>query len=183
MQNIRAGGKKNYWWISLISGIVLLFFGIWFFSAPIDSFKTLSILFGVVLFSSGVLEIYVALKNRKLVLDYWSYLLGGLLNVFLGLLLIINPTTILLISSVLISFWLIFKGGERIKRAIELKNANQENWKNPLIFGLILILSAAILLWHPNIIGFTIALWTAVSFILIGIFRIYIAFKIRELNH
>jgi len=183
MQNIRAGGKKNYWWISLISGIVLLFFGIWFFSAPIDSFKTLSILFGVVLFSSGILEIYVALKNRKLVLDYWSYLLGGLLNVFLGLLLIINPTTILLIISVLISFWLIFKGGERIKRAIELKNANHENWKNPLIFGLILILSAAILLWHPNIIGFTIALWTAVSFILIGIFRIYIAFKIKELNH
>ncbi len=177
-----ADGRKNYWWISLISGLILVFFGIWFFSAPLESFKTLTILFGIVIFISGVLEIYVALKNRRVVLDYWSYLLGGILNTVLGFLLILNPTTILIIISVIISFWLIFKGGERIKKAIELKNVNHENWKNPLIFGLILILIAAILLWHPNIIGFTVALWTSVSFILLGIFRIYLAFKIKELN-
>lgn len=177
-----ADGRKNYWWISLISGLILVFFGIWFFSAPLESFKTLTILFGIVIFISGVLEIYVALKNRRVVLDYWSYLLGGILNTVLGFLLILNPKTILIIISVIISFWLIFKGGERIKKAIELKNVNHENWKNPLIFGLILILIAAILLWHPNIIGFTVALWTSVSFILLGIFRIYLAFKIKELN-
>lgn len=174
--------KKNYWWIPLLSGLILLFFGIWFFTAPLESFKTLSIVFGITILLSGIFEIYVALKNRSVVLDYWSYLWGGILNVFLGVLLILNPTTILIIISALIAFWLIFKGGERIKKAFDLKKIKNEKWQNTLWFGIALILIAVILLWHPQIIGFTIALWTSLAFILLGIIRIYLAFKIKVLN-
>lgn len=175
-------GNKNYWWIPLLSGLILLFFGIWFFTAPLESFKTLSVVFGIIILFSGFFEIYVALKNRSLMLDYWSYLLGGVLNVFLGVLLILNPTTILIIISALIAFWLIFKGGERIKKAFDLKKAKDEKWQNTLLFGFGLLLIAVLLLWHPQIIGFTIALWTSLAFILLGIIRIYLAFKIKDLN-
>jgi len=45
-----------------------------------------------------------------------------------------------------------------------------------------LVVIAAALLWHPEIIGITIAIWTAIAFIFIGIFRIYLAFRLRELG-
>jgi len=173
---------KQYWWIPLVSGLTLLFFGIWFFVAPLDSFKSLTIVFGLVIMLSGAYEMYIALKNRDVIFDYLSLLWGGLLNVILGVLLILNPEAILWIISLIFGFWLIFKGGERIKKAFQLKKTGNNRWKGVLILGIVLILFAAILLWHPEIIGFTIAIWTSLAFILIGIFRIFLAFKLRELK-
>lgn len=183
MENlIKTNGSKNYWWIPLISGLTLLFFGVWFFKAPLDSFQTLTLVFGFIILLSGILEIYVAFTNKGVVVDYLSYVWGGVLNVFLGFLLILNPTTILIIISIVIGFWLIYKGGELIKKAMELKKVKNEKWKTLLIVGSILILIAVILLWHPQIIGFTIALWTSLAFIILGIFRIYFAFKLKGLK-
>lgn len=177
-----TNASKHYWWIPLVSGITLLFFGIWFFVAPLDSFKSLTIVFGLVIMLSGAYEMYVAIKNRKVVFDYLSFLWGGLLNVILGILLILNPEAILWIISLVIGFWMIFKGGEQVKKALQRKKQGSDRWKGTLIFGIVLILFAGILLWHPEIIGFTIAIWTSLAFTLIGIFRIFIAFKMREMK-
>jgi uncharacterized membrane protein HdeD (DUF308 family) len=182
MNTLMNENRKSYWWMSLISGLVLLFFGIWFFVAPLESFQSLTIVFGIVILIIGLSEVFIALKNRKVVLDYMSYLWGGLLNVVLGVLLISSPETILWIISIVIGFWLIFKGGEQIKRAIHLKKQNSNSWKTVLIWGIVLVLIAAALLWHPEIIGITIAIWTAIAFIFIGIFRIYLAFRLREMR-
>ncbi|WP_340113259.1 HdeD family acid-resistance protein [Maribellus mangrovi] len=174
--------NKQYWWIPLISGLTLLFFGIWFLLAPLDSFKSLTIVFGLIISLSGAIEMYIALKNRKVVINYLSFLWGGLLNVILGILLMLNPEAILWIISLVIGFWMIFKGGELIKRAFQLKKSNSTHWKRVLVFGILLIVVAAILLWHPEIIGFTIAIWTSLAFILIGVFRIYLALQFRKMN-
>lgn len=182
MNNLMNESRKNYWWMSLISGMALLIFGLWFFVAPPESFQSLTIVFGVIILLVGLSEVYLSLKNRKSVFDYMSYLWGGLLNVVLGVLLISSPETILWIISIVIGFWLIFKGGEQIKRAIRLKKQQSGNWKAVLIFGIVLVLVAAALLWHPEIIGITIAVWTAIAFIFIGIFRIFLAFRLRELG-
>lgn len=182
MNNLMNESRKNYWWMSLISGMALLIFGLWFFVAPLESFQSLTIVFGVIILLVGLSEVYLSLKNRKSVFDYMSYLWGGLLNVVLGVLLISSPETILWIISIVIGFWLIFKGGEQIKRAIQLKKQQSGNWKAVLIFGIVLVLVAAALLWHPEIIGITIAVWTAIAFIFIGIFRVFLAFRLRELG-
>ena len=174
--------RKSYWWMSLISGLALLIFGIWFFVAPLESFQSLAIVFGFIILIVGLSEVFISLKKRNVVFDYMSYLWGGLLNVVLGVLLISSPETILWVISIVIGFGLIFKGGEQIKRAIDLKKNNSSNWKTVLIFGIVLILVAAVLLWHPEIIGITIAFWTAVSFIFIGIFRVYLSFRLREMR-
>ena len=182
MNNLMNESRKNYWWMSLISGMALLIFGLWFLVAPLESFQSLTIVFGVIILLVGLSEVYLSLKNRKSVFDYMSYLWGGLLNVVLGVLLISSPETILWIISIVIGFWLIFKGGEQIKRAIRLKKQQSGNWKAVLVFGIVLVLVAAALLWHPEIIGITIAVWTAIAFIFIGIFRVFLAFRIRELG-
>ncbi len=174
--------QSNYWWLPFISGLILLLFGIWFLAAPLDSFKTLTIVFGIIVLISGILEIYVLLKNS----DGWSkvlvYLWGGLLNVILGILLIANPQTILVIISFVIGFWLIFKGGEQIKRALHLRKINSAVWKRVLTLGIIMIVLAAVLLWHPEIIGFTIVVWTSLAFIIIGIIRMYLAYRLKDIK-
>jgi len=176
----RPEGKQIYWWIPLISGVFLLLFGLWFLLAPMDSFQTLTIIFGIIIFLSGVFEIYIVLKDKGFALEFLSYIWGGILSILLGGVLIMNPQMILIIVSVLIGFWLIFKGGEIIKRALALRKAKNEKWKNHMFLGVALIIVAIILLWHPEIIGFTIAMWTSIAFIILGIFRIYLAFRIKS---
>lgn len=171
--------SKNYWWVSLFSGLMLLLFGIWFLLAPLESFKSLTIVFGIILILTGLTELYFLIKSKTKMPDLLSYLWGGLLNVILGIILLLNPMTLLVIMSLLIGFWLIFKGGEQIKRAMQLRKNNNTVWKRVLTLGITMIVAAAILLWHPEIIGFTIALWTSVAFIMIGIFRIYLAIRLR----
>lgn len=179
MNTTNAGATRNYWWIPFLSGLILLFFGIWFLVAPLESFQSLTIVFGIIMLISGIVELYFLLRNQKTFMDNLSFLWGGALNIILGILLIANPRTILVIISILIGFWLIFKGGEQIKRAINLRKNKNMVWKRVLALGILMILVAAVLLWHPEIIGFTIALWTSIAFIMIGVFRIYLAFRLK----
>jgi len=174
--------QKKYWWIPLFSGIALLVFGLWSLSAPLESFKSLTIVFGLVILISGVFEMYVSLKNRHVMFDYLSYLSGGVLNFVLGLLLVVNPEALLWVINLIIGFWLIFKGGEQISRALALKKQHSTRWKNGLIWGIALVVLAAVLLWHPEIIGITIAFWISIAFVFVGVIRIYLAFKMREIR-
>jgi len=182
MKTINARSSKNYWWIPFLSGFILLLFGIWFLIAPIESFHSLTIVFGIIMLISGIPELYILIKSQKGFIENLSFLLGGVLNIVLGILLIVNPRTILLIISILFGFWLIFKGGEQIKRAIKLRKNRNLVWKRVLTLGILMIVVAAILLWHPEIIGFTIALWTSIAFIMIGVFRIYLAFRLKSVK-
>lgn len=174
--------QKSYWWIPLLSGIALLVFGVWSLSAPLESFKSLTIVFGLLILLSGVFEVYMALKNRTVVFDYLAYLSGGVLNIVLGLLLIANPETLLWLINLIIGFWLIYKGGVQINKAFSLKKQHSSRWKNVLLWGIALLILAAVLLWHPEIIGITIAFWISIAFIVVGVVRIYLALKMRELR-
>jgi hypothetical protein len=40
-------------------------------------------------------------------------------------------------------------------------------------------LLAFIFLWHPMILGATFAIWAAIAFILLGVFRITLTFRLR----
>ncbi|HPF51795.1 MAG TPA: DUF308 domain-containing protein [Draconibacterium sp.] len=178
--NVRS--SKKYWWIPFLSGFIFLLFGIWFLIAPLESFQSLAIVFGIIMFISGILELYIFIKSEKGFMNNLSFLLGGVLNIVLAILLIVNPRTILLIISILIGFWLIFKGGEQIKRAINLRKNKNPVWKRVLTLGILMTVVAAILLWHPEVIGFTIALWTSIAFIMIGVFRIYLALRLKAVK-
>lgn len=181
MNNIETHSeRKNYWWIPLISGVLLVLFGVLLLQIPLESFATLTMLFGFIILVSGVYEIYFNIVNRKLIIDFQSLLWGGILNTILGLILILNPGIILVIISILIGFWLVLKGGELIRKAVELKKSGIKSWNRVMIVGILLLVIAILLIWHPQIIGITIALWTSLVFISLGIFRIFQAFRVRK---
>ncbi len=64
-----------------------------------------------------------------------------------------------------------------VRYALIIKKSNNPNYIYGLIFGIVLILLAAIFVWHPKVLGITVAFWTALAFISLGIFRIVLVFK------
>ena len=89
----------------------------------------------------------------------------------------INPMAILVMITIFVSFWLIVFSVLIIRKAITTKQLGRKNWILNLLFGIVLLLLAIALIWHPQVVGLTMVFWLAFSFLSLGIFRIILAFQ------
>jgi uncharacterized membrane protein HdeD (DUF308 family) len=166
--------------IGLIKGAMLILFGIWLLISPIDNLKKLSLIFGILILFGGLFEVGLAFNKRKTHKNWEWVLTSGILDVLLGAFLIANPRFILLVVTAFVSIWLFIRGIIALRLSFILKKANNENYIYRLMIGVAFVLLAIIFIWHPEIFGITIAFWTALSFISLGIFRIAMLFYSRN---
>lgn len=169
--------KKNYWWLGLLSGILFLIFGLWIMASPIESFKALTIVFGSFTLLSGIIGLLFSFFNKSKHSSFYSFLFGGVFDVVLGLILIANPKTILVIITFIISAWIIYRAVFLIRAALAERAQRFDAWKTKMVYGISLLVLSIILLWHPEIIGITLGFWTALAFLFMGVFRVSLALK------
>lgn len=176
--------KKNTisWWMYLIKGALIIVLGIWMLKMPRESFNAMLLVIGLIIAIGGVLESFLALYYRKALKEWGWNFSAGILDILVGILLIANPDAILMLITLFISFWLVLRGVLTIWEAMELRKESQKKWKWILLLGILLMLLAIILIWHPQVIGLTIIFWISISFISLGIFRIVLAFKLLSLS-
>ena len=55
----RAGKTIRHWWLYLLTGILSIAAGIIVFCNPLESYLTLSLMFGVLMLISGIVELVV----------------------------------------------------------------------------------------------------------------------------
>jgi uncharacterized membrane protein HdeD (DUF308 family) len=177
-----ASSKRlsSYWWFPILFDVIFILTGIWILSSPIDSYIQISRVIGVILLISGAIQIFLATSRRE-ELPGWAFqATGGLIDVVIGIVLMVNPVLLLKIITLFVGIWLIVNSVKLIVRAIESRKTLSEVWKWELAYGLALLLLAILFIWHPMIIGFTIAIWTALALILLGIFRIALTLRMRS---
>ena len=168
------------WWMYLLNGTLLIILGIWMLKMPGDSFNTMARIVGIIVLISGLVESGLSIYLRETIPEWGWSLVAGVVDLLLGAFLIANPKAILLILTLIISFFLVVRGVLLIREAMLLKNQDNNRWKWILGLGILLVVLAIIIVWHPQIVGLTFMIWMAVSFISLGIFRISLAFKIAE---
>jgi uncharacterized membrane protein HdeD (DUF308 family) len=169
------------WWMYLIKGVLIIVLGIWMLKMPRESFNAMLLVIGLIIAIGGVLEAFLALYYKKVLKEWGWNFSAGILDILVGILLIANPEAILVLITLFISFWLVLRGVLSIWEAMELRKEGRKNWKWVLLLGILIMLLAIVLIWHPQVIGLTIIFWIAISFISLGIFRIILAFKLLSL--
>jgi uncharacterized membrane protein HdeD (DUF308 family) len=169
------------WWMYLIKGVLIIVLGIWMLKMPRESFNAMLLVIGLIIAIGGVLEAFLALYYKKVLKEWGWNFSAGILDILVGILLIANPEAILVLITLFISFWLVLRGVLSIWEAMELRKEGRKNWKWVLLLGILIMLLAIVLIWHPQVIGLTIIFWIAISFISLGIFRIVLAFKLLSL--
>ncbi len=170
------------WWMYLIKGVLIIVLGIWMLKMPRESFNAMLLVIGLIIAIGGVLEAFLALYYKKVLKEWGWNFSAGILDILVGILLIANPEAILVLITLFISFWLVLRGVLSIWEAMELRKKGRKNWKWVLMLGILIMLLAIVLIWHPQVIGLTIIFWIAISFISLGIFRIVLAFKLLSLS-
>jgi len=181
-QEITVKGKLSYWWVPLLFGAIFIATGIWILMAPAESFEKITVFIGIIILVSGTSGLFLNIYNRATIPGWGYQVAGGILDMAIGLILILNPAILLKIITIFAAIWLVISGIRVLRRAFEFREEERDIWRWEMILGIILLLLAILLLWHPMILGFTIALWTAAAFIALGIFRISLTLRLRQLS-
>jgi len=172
--------QPSYWWVPLLFGVIFIITGIWILRSPVESYEQITKMIGVIILVSGTTQILFTVGNRKAIPGWEFQAAGGLIDLVIGIILILNPVILLRIITLFVGIWLIVNSITLFKRGLEARKENRNYWKWELILGAILLLLAILFLWHPIFIGFTIAIWSALAFIILGVFRIALTIKLRR---
>lgn len=179
-QETTLGKKNQYWWVPMIFGAIFIITGIWILRAPEESFSKITIFIGIIILVSGTSGLFLTIYNRRAIPRWGFQLFGALVDMGIGLILIINPDIFLKIVTIFAAIWLTISGILVLRHTFEFREGERDIWRWEMILGIVLLLLAILLLIHPMILGFTIALWTAVAFIALGIFRITLTIRLRN---
>ncbi|MBK6913564.1 MAG: DUF308 domain-containing protein [Ignavibacteriales bacterium] len=172
----------KHWYLLLILGIIFIATGIWALITPTATYLSLAILFSVTFFVTGILEIIFSISYRKQ-LDGWGWsLASGILNSILGFILILNPQISIITLPLFVGFVVLYRSMMAIAWSIELKKYKVSNWGWLLFTGILGAIFSFILLWNPLFAGLTVAVFTGIALIAIGIFHVHFSIELKKLN-
>lgn len=178
--------KMNYavknWWLSLLVGLLFIVFAIYLMFVPLASYVALSILFSVTMFVSGIFEIAFAFTNKKNISSWGWYLAGGIIDFILGIFLMASPGLSMEVLPFILAFWLMFRGFSAIGYSTDLKRYGTRNWGWYMVFGILAILCSIGIIWQPAAGVFTLVYMVAYTLLIIGIFRVMLAFELKGLH-
>ncbi len=172
--------SQNYWWVPLIFGVIFIITGLWILKSPRESFEQITRMIGVIILVSGTIQIFFTVGRRKALPGWEFQVAGGILDVVIGIILIVNPAILLRIITLFVGIWLLVASLNMLMRGVRAMKEDHPQWKWELGLGAVVLLLAVLFLWHPMFIGLTIALWTGLAFIILGTFRIALTLRLRN---
>jgi uncharacterized membrane protein HdeD (DUF308 family) len=172
----------KHWYLPLILGIIFIVIGIWALLTPETTYLSLALLFSVAFFVTGILEIIFSISFRKQ-LDGWGWsLASGILNSIIGFILILNPQISIITLPLFVGFVVLYRSIMAIAWSIELKNYKVSNWGWLLFTGILGAIFSFILIWNPLFAGLTVAVFTGITLITIGIFHVHFSIELKKLK-
>lgn len=170
----------------LIIGILLVIIGFLTLWRPFQSYLFISLSFSVLIIVSGILEILFIVQNQKIMKMWLTMLVGGIIDVAMGIYLLLSPLIMMIILTPLISIWVFYKGFTVLRFALLLRVYAYQRWWLQLAMGIAIILISLMIVVSATVdflqtIGFlnTIA-WTGLGILLIGVSAISLSFVYRN---
>lgn len=172
----------KHWYIHLIIGLIFIATGIWVFTSPLHSYVALTVVFSISFLLSGIMEIFFAISNSK-VLDNWGWTLTlGIFTALIGVILIANPAISALTLPLYVGFMLMLHSFWAIGSAFDLKDYGVKGWGISLFIGILGVVFATLIIVRPVIGGITLVIWTGLALIASGAFNLFLSNKMRKIH-
>jgi uncharacterized membrane protein HdeD (DUF308 family) len=163
----------RHWWVFLLRGLLWIGLGIYMIAEPAASFAALGFIFGLILFLTGVFELVRVTRERTQTGRSWHLMLG-IIDVVLGAVLMSHVATSMAILRIILGLWFVFRGFSLFSFA----GHTSHSW---LVYAgaLMVFVFGLLVLFNPAFGDMTIILWTALAFIVTGIFNIYLGYLVK----
>jgi len=168
----------RYWWLILIIGILSILCGIWVFRNPAESYFALAVYFSIMFMLYGIGEIINAFAGPRY--RNWGWGLAiGILDLAVGIILLGNLAWTADILPYLVGFLLMFAGISFIGQSTVLQSYRIPNWGWILTGGILTLIFAFLIIFHPLFGIFNIIIWTGLAFIFGGVSAIFYSFALK----
>jgi uncharacterized membrane protein HdeD (DUF308 family) len=178
----KIANKIKNWWIHLLFGAVFIILGFIILVNPVASYLALAVFFAVAMLINGLLQIIFAVTNRNRMQGWGWQLAVGIMELFLGIIIVGDIRLTLVTLPFFVGFWLMFRGTDMMGVAFFLRSAKTPGWVLYLILGIVLMIFSWFIILDPMIGGITIIIWTAISAFIAGISYIVIALKLKKMR-
>jgi uncharacterized membrane protein HdeD (DUF308 family) len=146
------------------------------FTAPGRSYMALSLLFGAIILVAGVAELIHAYGNRHD--SGWGWrLFAGIIDLILGIILVSNIEVSMRVLPFVMGIWFLFRAVSLFTFATVVRPSL---WV--IIGGILTTLFALLVMFNPVFGAMTIVVWTAIAFIIAGIFNLVLGFRLKATN-
>jgi len=172
----------RYWYIPLIAGIIFIVFGIYIFTVPLETYRTLAMLFSIAFIVSGLTDIVFSVQNRKSLEGWGWYLVSGLLTLVIGIYLTVYPAISITVLPFFVGFTMLFRSFQLLGFSFDLKELNIVSWGNLALLSIAGVIFSLILLCNPFFTGISLVTITALTFIFVGVSSIILSLSLKKVK-
>jgi uncharacterized membrane protein HdeD (DUF308 family) len=166
------------WWLFLTLGILWILFGMFVLSYNVGSLLALAVFAGITFVSTGVTQLVGASRAEGW---RWLHVVGGALSLLAGIVAFVWPGATLVVISVVLAWFLVFKGIVDVVTA--LADTGRAWWWVTLILGVLELLLGIWAAGYPGRSLFVFVNVVGIYAVFYGITEIFAAFEIRRLGH
>lgn len=179
----RVARTVKHWWLMLIAGLLCIAMGVVVFVFPMQSYVTLAILFGVLMLVVGATQLAVAYMSGNYLAMRGYMIVGGALDLILGIFLCVYPNVTILIIPVLVGLWLMYHSFMIIAWGGDMETFNLGGSGLVIVGGILLLLFSIFILINPLSAGIaTVVVLTGIGLIIFGILTSVLALKLKNIH-
>lgn len=180
---LKASRVIRHWWLYMLCGILCMVAGIAVFIFPMESYMTMGLLFGILMLFVGAAQLIVASSSSNYLAMKGYVIVGGILDLIMGIILCINPAVSLVLMPVLLGIWMLYHsfmimafGGD-----METFRIDGSGWT--IAGGALLMLLSIFVLVNPMSAGVaTVVTLAGVGLIVFGLLLCVLSFKLKDLH-
>jgi uncharacterized membrane protein HdeD (DUF308 family) len=179
----RASRVVKMWWLLAIAGLLCVLAGIAVFVFPIQSYMALSIIFGVLVLLVGAAQLIIASSSSNYLAMKGYWVVGGVLDILLGIFLCIYPNVTLMLLPVMMGIWMMYHSFMILAFGSDLENFSISGSGGTIFGGILLLILSVMVLINPFGAGVaTILVLTGVGLMVFGCLLCWLSMKLRTIH-
>jgi uncharacterized membrane protein HdeD (DUF308 family) len=179
----RAARAVRHWWLLMLAGILVVAAGVCVFVFPVQSYVTLSLLFGILMLLVGAIQLIVASTSGNYLMLRGYIIVGGVLDLLLGIFLCIYPGVSLFLIPVLMGLWLMYHSFMIISLGGDMSTFKVPGDAMVIVGGILLLLLSIFVIVDPFSVGVVTVLTVAgAGLIFFGVIMCSLSLTLRSIG-
>ena len=179
----RAARAIRHWWLLMLAGVLSVALGIAVFVFPLESYVTLSILFGILILISGAAQLIIAATSGNYLMMRGYIIVGGIIDLLLGIFLCIYPAVSLFTLPIMMGICLLYHSFMIISFGGDIETFRLHGGAWIICGGVLLMILSILVLVNPLSVGIdTVIVIAGLGLLMLGVMMCAIALKLKDLH-
>ena len=173
----------KHWWLLMLAGLLCVALGVVVFVFPLESYVTLAILFGVLMLAVGAAQLIMASSSGNYLAMRGYVIVGGVLDLILGIFLCIYPYVTLMVLPIMMGIWMMYHSFMIIAFGGDMETFKLGGSGLVIAGGIVLLLLSILVLVNPLGAGVTtVVVIAGVGLLVFGGLLCALSLKMKDID-